>query len=52
MYHYNGICLMHDTMWLTPDSESLTDACISGFGGFFRGEYFHTPFPSFVLNYI
>ena len=50
MDHYNDISLMHDTKWLTPDSEFSTDACISGCGGFFRGEYFHTPFPSFVLN--
>ena len=50
MDHYNGISLIHDTKWLTPDSEFSTDACISGCVGFFRGEYFHTPFPSFVLN--
>ena len=31
---HNGISLMHDTKWLTPDSEFSTDACISGCGGF------------------
>ena len=27
-----------------------TDACSTGAGGFFNGQYFHTPFPSSVLH--
>jgi len=45
---YNGISIMVYEDWSMPDAVFSTDACLSGCGGIFDGNYFHADFPSFV----
>ena len=44
-------CNYHQTVpWRNNPMYLSTDACSTGAGGFFNGQYFHTPFPSSVLH--
>lgn len=47
---YNGVSMMSLEDWSEPDSEFSSDACLSGCGGIFRGQFFHTRFPDFILS--
>lgn len=43
---YNGISMMLYEQWSIPDEIFSSDACLDGCGGFWKGNIFHTPFPS------
>lgn len=45
---YNGVSMIQDSPWSLPDAVMSTDACLSGCGGFYQGNYFHTPFPDAI----
>ena len=45
---YNGVSLMVYEEWSKPDSIVSSDACLTGCGGFWKGHYFHTKFPTFL----
>jgi len=47
--HFNGVSIMLDQQWLSPDSVVSTDACLKGGGGWLEGEFFSTEFPSWLL---
>lgn len=47
---YNGVSVIGYYLWSEPDAVFSTDACLSGCGGLSAGEYFHTEFPSFILQ--
>jgi hypothetical protein len=48
--HYNGVSFMLEPDWYSPDEIIETDACLSGCGSICGSEYFHTEFPSNVLE--
>ena len=41
---FNGVSFIPVDFWSKPDSWISTDACLSGGGGYFNGEYFHFSF--------
>ena len=43
---YNGVSLIKTSPWLDNRLFLSTDACRTGAGGYFTGQYFHTPFPA------
>ena len=46
--HYNGVSVIPEVDWSDPDATFACDACLSGAGGWFQGQYFHTAFPAFI----
>ena len=48
MPQLNGISLIPDKNWKSPNSVIATDACLSAIGGWSQGEFFHARFPEFV----
>ena len=44
--YYNGVFMMLYEEWCSPDSVFSSDSCLQGCGGFWRGKYFHSNFPS------
>ena len=48
--HFNGVTLIKSTPWLNNPFFLSTDACASGAGDYFQGQYFHTPFPRHILK--
>jgi hypothetical protein len=50
LQEYNGVSIMLYEEWSNPDDIFLTDSCLVGFGGFFKGKYFHYVFPENILN--
>ena len=47
---YNGVSLIKTSPWLDNRLFLSTDACCTGAGGYFTGQYFHTPFPAPILS--
>lgn len=47
---FNGISILYSLQWSKPDGIFSTDACPTGCGGFFEGNYFHTTFPEHIAN--
>ena len=47
---YNGVSLIKSAPWLDDPWHLSTDACNTGAGGYFNGQYFHTPFPDSILQ--
>ena len=47
---YNGISLLDHGSWSKPDLIFSSDSCLSGCGGFLEGRYFHSEFPTFILD--
>ena len=47
---YNGVTIIKTVPWCNDPLSLSTDACSTGAGGFFNGQYFHKPFPSSVLH--
>lgn len=42
--------LIETSPWINNPLYLSTDACSTGAGGFFNGQYFHTPFPCSILQ--
>ena len=42
---YNGVSVMPESPWTESDELLSTDTCLDGCGGWFRGRFFHAPFP-------
>jgi hypothetical protein len=49
MESFNGVTLIGDMAWTTPDGEFATDACLTGCGGANRGTFFRAMFPDYIL---
>ncbi|MEW8547203.1 MAG: reverse transcriptase domain-containing protein, partial [Candidatus Thiodiazotropha sp.] len=47
---YNGISMMDVEDWSSPDEVLSCDACLTGCGAWFEGNFFHCEFPSFIMN--
>ena len=47
---FNGVTLVKSTPWKNNPFFLSTDARTSGAGGYFQGQYFHTPFPGYILE--
>ena len=47
---YNGISMIPDPDWSDPDDIIACDACLTGAGGWYQGQYFHATFPSYIQN--
>ena len=47
---FNGVILIKSTPWHNNPFFLSTDACASGAGSYFQGQYFHTPFPGHILK--
>ena len=47
---HNGVSLIKSAPWLDDPWHLSTDACNTGAGGYFNGQYFHTPFPDSILQ--
>lgn len=45
---YNGISMINNAQWTSPDKVFLTDACLAGCGGVCDHQYFHGVFPPFI----
>jgi hypothetical protein len=50
MREFNGVCLIGDCIWSTPDDEFATDACLTGCGGFNGSQFFMSAFPEHILE--
>ena len=47
---YNGVSLIPPAKWTAPDVVFTTDSTLSGCGGLTDVEFFHTPFPTHILD--
>ena len=47
---FDGKTVMRDLGWNPPDLIFSTDSCLTRCGGWSSGEYFHTEFPSFIMD--
>ena len=47
---YDGVSMMILEEWSNPDEFFSSDSCLSGCGGFWLGNYFHTKFPDVIVN--
>ena len=47
---FNGISYIPASFWSKPDSWVSTDACLTGGGGYFNGEFFHFEFSNDLLG--
>ena len=47
---FNGISMIPEIRWLTPDVKISTDSSLVTCGGWSEGHYFHTAFPEFIRN--
>ena len=50
MEEFNGVSMFPDSRWCPPDFNISTDSCLTGFGGWSQGDYFHCRFPDFIVN--
>ena len=48
--HFNGTAMLHSTVQQNPDSVFSTDACLLGYGGYFKGNYFLKQFLTHFLE--
>ena len=48
---YNGVSIIKTSTWRNDPLYLSTDTWGTGAGGFFAGQYFHTPFLHFVLHH-
>jgi hypothetical protein len=47
---FNGVSMMLEEEWSSPDSIISTDACLTGGGGWMQGRFFSSVFPQKVLD--
>ena len=50
MLDFDGISIIPDFDWSSPDKEMSTDSCLTGCGGWQSGKYFHCKFPRKFTN--
>ena len=50
MDEFNGVTYFPATVWSEPDVVFSTDSCLSGCGGFYDREYFHSSYPDSIIN--
>lgn len=50
LFVYNGISIMPELPWSEPDELLSTDACLEACGGWSQGHYFHTLFPTAIME--
>ena len=48
MQEFDGISIIPEFNWMTPDRIMQVDACLEGCGAWSEGEYFHTSFPRWL----
>jgi len=48
--HFNGISLIKTSPWISDPLLLSTDACNTGAGGYFNGQFFHSPFPAPIFH--
>lgn len=48
--YFNGVSLIKISPIISDPLHLSTDACNTGAGGYFNGQYFHTPFPQPILQ--
>ena len=46
---FNGIPYISTIFWSKPDSWFSIDACLTGGGGYFNGEFFHFSFSDVLI---
>ena len=49
--HFNSISLIKTSPWISDPLHLSTDACNTGTGGYFNGQFFHTPFLAPILHH-
>lgn len=47
---YNGVSMIPEEIWSNPDELIATDACLAGAGGVCGSEFFHCPFPEWLIG--
>ena len=47
---FNGVSMFPENKWFAPDTLICTDSCLTGCGGWSQGDYFHSKFPTKILN--
>ena len=45
MADFDGITIVPQSHWSPPDAKISTDSCLSGCGGWTKGEFYHVEFP-------
>ena len=49
--HFNSISLIKTSPWISDPLHLSTNACNTGAGGYFNGQFFHTPFLAPILHH-
>jgi hypothetical protein len=50
IHSYNGVTIIPDIIWSSPDSVFSTDSCLTGFGGWCDRQYFSGEYPPHILS--
>ena len=50
MSTFNGVAFIPSPIWMEPDVSMAADSCLQGCGGFSDDQYFHSQFPSWILE--
>ena len=48
-HEFNGVALIPDTDWSSPDHWVSSDSCLTGGGGFSEGKFFHWQYSKKLL---
>ena len=48
---FNGVSILSMEEWSRPDQVAASDACLDACGGFCQGEFFHSRFPSRLIEH-
>ncbi len=50
MEKFNGVSFIPSPIWSEPDVYFATDSCLHGCGGIAYNEYFHVPYPDWIMQ--
>ena len=50
MSTFNGVAFIPSPIWMEPDVSMATDSCLDGCGGICGDQFFHSRFPSSILE--
>ena len=50
MTSFNGVALIPSPIWSEPDVSMATDSCLEGCGGICSNQFFHSKFPTSILE--